>query len=157
MGSLHFSLTEEPDRSRIYFSGGIDEDTDFRGLTPASQVLFLDLDGIKVINSTGIRKWISWIKLQMDKTIVLAHCPRIFIDQLNMVAGFLPNGAKVQTFYVPYYSDSTGSEKNVIFQVGKEVIDGQVKHFPQVTGEDGKEMQLDVHPEKYFKFLKSFT
>lgn len=157
MSSLKFSQTESQDLLRISFKGRVDEDADFKELRVQKPQVELNLQGITLINSTGIRKWIAWIKEHGDKSITLVNCPQIFIEQLNMVAGLLPSGAKVLSFYVPYFSEESGEEKSILYSVGREIINGQVKVPDAVLDERGKQMEIDIYPEKYFKFVKLFT
>ena len=73
-----------------------------------------------------------------------------------MVAGFLPDNGKVESFYVPYYCDATGAEKMVLFSEGKEFTGADVNPPEDVKDDDtGDEMELDVIEAKYFKFLQS--
>src|SRR5262245_9841324 len=101
---------------QIRLQGHIDEDATFNGLeiTKAAKV-HLDLDGVSAINSCGIREWIKWIRTAPTTSqIVYQNCPKVIVDQINMVAGFLPENAKVASFYVPYYSDASGNEKMIL-------------------------------------------
>jgi hypothetical protein len=79
----------------------------------------------------------------------------VIVDQMNMVDGFLPSVATVESFYVPYYNEESGSEKNVLFRYGVEYKDGQVQYPTAVKDESGKPMEMDIIENKYFKFIKS--
>jgi hypothetical protein len=144
-------------QTSVIMTGDINEDSDFRAFKADQAQVVLDLGGITSINSTGIRLWISWIKEIEGKKIELVHCPKVLVDQMNMVAGFLPEGAKVRSFYVPYFEEKSGVEKSLLFSVGKEILNGQV-HPPAVVEDDaGEPMTMDVFPSKYFRFVKNFT
>jgi hypothetical protein len=139
----------------VKLSGHIDEDATFNGLelTSANQVV-LELEGVTAINSCGIREWIKWIRTAPNGAkIVYKKCPKVIVDQINMVAGFLPDNGKVESFFVPYYSDESGNEKMILFQEGKEFKGTEVFPPQQIKDESGSEMEMDVIEAKYFKFL----
>lgn len=156
---MSFSVSQQPVDTRLFIkiSGSIDEDSNFQPVEAASfKGLVLDLEGVTAINSVGIREWIKWTKtLPPAVPVTLCKCPKIIVDQINMVSGFLPAGAQVESFFVPYYSDASGNEKMVLFTRGKEFKDGQLNPPEQVTDESGEAMELDVIETKYFKFIKN--
>jgi len=134
----------------------IDEDADFSALSiNGAQEVYIDMDGIKSINSCGIREWIKWISEGASARVTYAKCPKVIVDQMNMVDGFLPTYAKVESFYVPYYNEDSGSEKNVLFRYGVEFREGQVQPPSEVKDEGGQSMEMDIIESKYFKFIKS--
>jgi len=137
--------------------GNIDEDANFSPpeLGSATAVA-LDLEGVTAINSVGIREWIKWVKtMPASIQLSVARCPKIIVDQINMVAGFLPQGTMIESFYVPYYSDASGNEKMVLFTNGVEFKGGELFPPEAVKDEDGTDMEMDVIEAKYFKFLKN--
>lgn len=148
-------LQKDGDKVNVTLSGVIDEDIDFTKypIEGAKQIQ-LNLGGIKSINSCGIREWIKWINKAKDASIVYDQCPKIIVDQINMVEGFLPSNGRVASFYVPYYSEESGNEKNILFTWGKEFTDKGLMTPAAVKDEDGSEMEMDVIEAKYFKFLK---
>src|SRR5262249_15170951 len=98
----------------LELKGSIDEDASFTNPDlGGSTAVVLDLEGINSINSVGIREWIKWMKGAFPSNLQLSvrRCPKIIVDQINMVSGFLPANAKVESFYVPFYADGSGSEK----------------------------------------------
>jgi hypothetical protein len=116
----------------------------------------LDLADVTAINSVGIREWIKWIKaFPANVQISVRRCPKIIVDQINMVAGFLPSAAVVESFFVPYYSDATGTEKMVLFEKDKQYANGDVTPPEDVKDDSGEAMEMDVIEAKYFKFLKN--
>lgn len=136
--------------------GSVDEDAVLNnvGFDGASEVV-LDLDKITSINSCGIREWIKWLKTAPPTAkVVYRNCPKIIVDQINMVAGFLPENGTVESFYVPYFNEDAGTEKMVLFRKGTEFGDGDVKPPSDVKDDSGQPMEMDVIEAKYFKFLK---
>lgn len=155
MGKFESKIQTEGDKKILKLSGVIDEDADFAQLNIAgAREVQLDLNEVKSINSCGIREWIKWMGQASGAKVSYVNCPKIIVDQINMVDGFLPNQGQVLSFYVPYYNEDTGSEKNVLFRYGQEYTEGQVKPPATITDESGQPMEMDVIESKYFKFIK---
>lgn len=156
MGEFQFSKNKQGETLTVQIKGHIDEDAilsniDYEG---ASQVN-LDLQDVTAINSCGIREWIKWVKSAPNGCkIVYKNCPKIIVDQINMVAGFLPDNGVVESFYVPYYNEDSGNEKMILFKSGAEFKGGEIFPPAAVKDESGQEMEMDVIEAKYFKFLK---
>lgn len=155
MSKFDIRLEKNGEELKVTVTGVIDEDADFSPHNLSSvQKINMHLGAVKSINSCGIREWIKWIATAQGTPINYFECPKIIVDQINMVQGFLPANAKVQSFYVPYYCDDAGSEKTILFTYGKEFTDTEVKPPTEVKDEDGNVMEMDVVEAKYFKFIK---
>lgn len=155
MGKFDLQIEKDGSAWKVKMSGTIDEDVDFGqyALTGAPKV-DLFLSDVKSINSCGIREWIKWIGTAGPVAVSYNDCPKIIVDQINMVQGFLPAQGRVNSFFVPFYSEDSGGEKNVLFQAGQDYNDaGEIK-VPVVKDDEGHEMEMDVVEAKYFKFLK---
>jgi hypothetical protein len=154
--SFNIEQKVEGPKAKIMLKGNIDEDASFAGsdLSNVSDIT-LDLQEVKAINSCGIREWINWIRTApAGAQITFENCPKIIVDQINMVAGFLPEKAKVRSFYVPYYCDSSGNEKMVLFREGQEFKGSDIFAPEEVKDDEtGEFMEMDVIEAKYFKFL----
>jgi hypothetical protein len=155
MGKLEVKIDKNSGKLKINMAGTIDEDVDFSqfSIGEAGEVE-LELAGVKSINSCGIREWIKWMATNKSGRINFNQCPKVIVDQINMVDGFLPGNGKVSSFFVPYYNDESGSEKNVLFRYGTEFTEGNLTPPPAVKDEKGNEMEMDVIESKYFKFIK---
>jgi hypothetical protein len=110
---------------------------------------------VKSINSCGIREWIKWLAANPVQSILYFECPKIIVDQINMVQGFLPKHGKVRSFFVPYFEDDSGEEKDVLFSYGKEFDDSGIHPPNEVLSSEGRPMEMDVIEAKYFRFLKA--
>lgn len=155
MGKLDFKIENQNGTAVVDLSGSIDEDVDLNTVNLAGHAqVELNLEGLKAINSCGIREWIKWLGNYSQAQISFSNCPKVIVDQINMVDGFLPSNGKVKSFYVPYYNDDSGSEKNILFSYGKEFTEGQLNPPAAVQDEDGNDMEMDVIEAKYFKFIK---
>jgi hypothetical protein len=123
----------------------------------------IDLSGVTFINSTGILSWIEWfIYLQIrnkDIQINFFNCPKIIVDQMNNVKGFLPKGAKVKSFAVPFYCESCNKSitkmatLDVDYTEGSESFPGQIEIDPPVCDVCGQQSEIDYAPQKYLYFL----
>jgi len=140
---------------KVTLAGVIDEDADFNPHSLAgAPAISLELENVKSINSCGIREWIKWMGTAGGAGVQYHKCPKIIVDQINMVQGFLPATGKVMSFYVPFYNDDSGEEKSVLFTLGKEYGDKGLQQPPEVKDTQGQAMEMDVVEAKYFKFLK---
>lgn len=157
MGQFSVSKRTEGDSVVLSFQGNIDEDASFQDIQLGEGSKFiLDLEKVNSINSCGIREWIKWIRgAPAGSQITYRKCPKVIVDQINMVSGFLPDNAKVQSFYVPYYSDGSGTEKMILFETGVHFGDGKLQPPDEVKDDaSGELMEMDVIEAKYFKFLQ---
>lgn len=156
---MSFSITNQPEGAKLILkiSGGVDEDANFQPVDlSAFKSVVLDVEGVSAINSVGIREWIKWMKgFPAGVQVAIRHCPKIIVDQINMVAGFLPPATLIESFFVPYYAESSGTEKMVLFENGKQFKDGQLNAPADIKDDSGEPMEMDVIEAKYFKFLKN--
>jgi len=156
MGQFKAEKNQSGGELVIRLIGHIDEDATFNGLgLDGASKITLELEGVSAINSCGIREWIKWVRTAPDSAeVVYKKCPKVIVDQINMVSGFLPNNGKVESFFVPYYADASGAEKMVLFSEGKEFKGQEVFPPGEVKDESGEVMEMDVIEAKYFKFLQ---
>lgn len=155
MGKADVKLNKTADKWTVQISGTIDEDMDFSQYSlSGSKAIEVELGGLKGINSCGIREWIKWMGSANGAPISFVNCPKVIVDQINMVDGFLPASGKVMSFYVPYYNDDSGAEKNILFRYGTEFTEGSVTPPASVKDSEGNDMEMDVLESKYFKFIK---
>ncbi len=148
-------LKIENNKINIKVYGVIDEEIKFSNypLCETSSMVFDFIDA-KGINSCGIREWIRWITPFAHIPMTYKNCPKIIVDQINMVDGFLPAKGMVESFYVPYYSEESDEEKHILYTFGKEFTADEIFHPTQVLDSHKKPMELDVIESKYFRFLQ---
>jgi hypothetical protein len=156
MGQFSAKKTQSGGEVNVTFAGHIDEDAQFSDLDlGGTSKVIVDLENVSAINSCGIREWIKWIRTAPASAhVIYKKCPKIIVDQINMVAGFLPENGKVESFFVPYYSDASGDEKMILFSEGKEFKGNEVFPPGEVKDESGDAMEMDVIEAKYFKFIQ---
>jgi hypothetical protein len=155
MSKFAFQKSTEGDATVFHFQGHIDEDASFANLDfGGAMKIVVSLEKVSAINSCGIREWIKWIRTApAGSQITYRKCPKVIVDQINMVSGFLPENGKVESFYVPYYSENAGTEKMILFETGVHFADGKINAPDEVKDDAGEVMEMDVIEAKYFKFL----
>lgn len=160
-----FKVQEKTDGDSLLlvFDGVIDEEVKFPAVdTSKYKKVFIDLKGVRSINSVGIREWLNWMRPISDQSqVVFLKTPKALVFQMNMVEGFLPKSGFVKSFYVPFYCEKCDKEESVLFTVGQEVqlspgnytINFDVK-AAKLCGQPDCEMEMDASEAKYFQFLK---
>lgn len=124
--------------------------------------LVIDLGKVNYINSVGIKNWILWMrKIPKECQLVLQRVPPSVVNQVNVVAGFLPAHAILQSVMVPYYCDTCSKEDNLIYEQNKNYTlyangqEGVVTHPKEVKcGKPECTFTTDVLESKFFKFIK---
>lgn len=142
-------------KTQIDVVGAIDENfSQFTKDVPKTGTLEFSLQSLKSINSTGIREWIKLMQSLPGAQITFTSCPKIFIDQVNMVSGFIPTNSQVMSFYVPYYNEDLDRECLVLYKSGEHYTGKNVNVQDNYTDSEGNAFELDVVKAKYFKFLQ---
>lgn len=152
-GKFQFAVEESAEQVTIALKGVIDEDVDFAQIpTPAKGRYIFNFDGVKGINSCGIREWVRFCeKINPDAKMVYHNCTQIIIEQINMVAGFFRSGSKVERFYAPYFCEKCDEERKILIDANA-VKDNEA---PEMKCSDcGSTLEFDALEEQYFRFLK---
>lgn len=151
------------DEVNYYLKGYINEFSQFgtHSFQSANKINFY-FEKIEMINSTGILNWINWLNLvlQYNPRLQLTYsgCPKVVVDQMNKIKGFLPDSAIVKSFDVPFYCKDCGKNYSKQIVLGKEYragedthgqIDLEVMSCPKCN----QPMEYDFVSDKYFKFL----
>lgn len=159
---MDYSFVEDSDSTTLQIFGEIKEKSQFpdvREKMQAGKTLYIDLSGVSSINSLGIKLWNEWVgSISCVDQIVFRDVPPCIILQMDMVDQFLPKGARISSFMVPYYCGTCDREFNVLFENQKDVAveEGQVviKRDVQSLCETGRcDVSEDIHTKKYFRFL----
>lgn len=157
MARLSIVPTTIGDLQGLQLSGDIDEDTVLETVAlPSATEFAIDLSHVTSINSCGVREWLAWIKkISSDKKIKYVKCPRSFVEQINMVHGFCPDGVDVDSFYVPYYCEKCDRSSEILIQKGKEFDKASLKLPENVQCQKcSSDTVLDVIESEYFRFLR---
>ena len=152
-GKFKFETQDTGTQMHVTFSGIIDEDVDFSQVPVEKREAYVfNFDGVKGINSCGIREWVKFSeKFDPATKMVYLNCTQIIIEQINMVAGFFRAGSEVRNFYAPYFCEKCDEERKVLIDAGK--VDNNAA--PEMKCPECKEtMEFDALEEQYFRFLK---
>ncbi|MCO4794148.1 MAG: hypothetical protein KC493_10565 [Bacteriovoracaceae bacterium] len=131
--------------------GQIDEDASFEKILSIKQEVYIfDLEEINLINSCGVREWINFLeKLPSTSSITYRNVPQVVVEQINMVQGFVREGAQIESFYAPYYNEQTDQVVKILINVN-DVKDGKAPQKDQ----DGTTLEFDAIEAQYFNFIK---
>lgn len=148
---------------QVAVSGYIGENAGLFDLNFAGvQKVMIDLSGVTYMNSVGVKNWINWTgRFPPTLQIEFHNCPTLIVNQVNMVAGFLPNNGTVESLSAPFACESCNREENVGLKRGVEYqyatsAAGMTFTLPQVNCPKCKQvMELDAIEAKFFNFLKS--
>jgi hypothetical protein len=140
----------------LRLGGSIDEEMSLNDMDiDQYKTVFIDVGQIEFINSVGSREWVKWMKdLNTDIKLRFLNCPKIFIDQANMIEGFVPQHATIDSFSVPYFCEGC---ENLTFNTYQTTeIQGKVDRIPEFVDCEhcGKKAEIDVVPSTFFKFLR---
>lgn len=138
----------------IDLKGMMDEDMD---LSKASQVnektLIFNFSGVEGINSCGIRDWIEFLgKINGVEKIIYEQCPQVIIEQMNMVKGFVPDKAEINSFYAPFFCESCDNEEKVLLKASDIKANGVPEDLP--CSKCKNPLEFDAIPNQYFHFIK---
>ena len=150
--SLQWTLHSSPDRIEVRLSGIINEAADFASLLDPLEdgALRLDLSGITLINSCGIREWVRFVA-RLDRPgrdIEFVRCSPAIVRQLNLISNFCGPGV-VRSVLLPYFCDACGVE----ITRGMELDDAQVTVDEVIACEGcGGEAEFDDLVDRYLAF-----
>ncbi len=156
--SLKVHITTEGSDVTIAFEGILDETSRLPELSePVKGELRLDLEKLTLINSMGIHKWITWMRhrTNMQGSMVLVNCRPVVINQINILRGFLPDYARVDSFFVPYSCENCGFDEKLLLKRGVEYDDQRQVQFAteKACPSCGGVLGLDIMHDRYFKFM----
>jgi len=152
MSSLEINVESTTPEVKVTLRGQINEDSDLSALeTLSGDSLILDLQGIDMINSCGIREWVEFQNKHFNfPKVIYENCPQVIIEQMNVVAGFIHKNGIIKSFFAPYFNESTDQEIKILL-TPDEVVDGKA---PVKKSDDGQELEFDDIEAQYFNFLK---
>jgi hypothetical protein len=154
VSKFSYKKIEELSYVTFYFEGSIDESFSTFNVKPhQNKGVKIDFAKVTSINSIGIRNWISWVSSSPGISFTFLNCPVCVVEQINNVKGFIPENSVIESFFVPYYSEHTGEEKHELYKINKDFQPGKTPVVKPIKDSTGKNMDLDVYPQKYFKFL----
>lgn len=138
---------------RFRLHGAITEESRFDDiLEQLPESFVLDLGEVTRINSSGVRKWLDFVRaLGPLRSVDLDRCPVAFVSQLNMIAG-MAGAARVRSVFVPLVCPACELTSEDIVAV--EAASGDLLSARTCTT-CGAELELDVEPSQYFAFTST--
>jgi len=151
--SLHVKRDVGPDGAVFELSGILDEHADLSFFRDLHGTIRVHLDDLHRINSFGVRIWMAAIAdIPEDATVELYECPPQFVDQINLLKGFLGR-AKVVSFQATYACDRCLAERDVL--VDAETCHRDGDQLPtDVICACGQTMQPDLLEDVFLGFLR---
>ena len=140
---------------RVY--GMLDEN--FGGFgDPGASTVVLDVSGLKFITSFGVRQWLRAMAglPPTARDVYLAGCPRIFVEQLNMILNF-GGKAQILTLLAPYRCVTCGAESEHMIDAVAQATDIANGRLPErACPKCNGKLVLDEIPEMYFACLQRY-
>lgn len=157
MSSLVLGQSRDGDTLRLTLKGQIDEDADYGSVKAAGvRRIVFDFEGVKLINSTGIQRWIKFLQgLPSDAEVVFSRCAIRVVTQINLFPGFLGGRpVKVESFYAPYFCEACDSSCDVLLETARHSVDASMTKAPKMQcPKCGGAAEFDGIEKKYFLFL----
>lgn len=150
---MNFSIERRLGGGRLLLGlrGAIDEHADLSAVAGIDRDADIDLDGVRRINSFGVRAWTRALRgAGARHRIRLFRCPPILIDQANMIHGFF-HPATVISFYVPMWCEGCDESASVLVERQRYEDEGMA----EVPCKSCREpLEIDEWEEHYFGFLR---
>lgn len=154
MSTLTITSNEDEKSFTIIIEGSINESFLQKSVRiPSQKKIIIDLSKVNSINSLGIRHWIQWIRTYPNSEYTFRNCPQCVVDQMNSVSDFIPTKCTIESFYVPYYCEDDGEEKQILYKLNEDYFMNNPVTPKEIKDASGHKMEIDTHPQKYFKFL----
>ena len=152
--NFSFKTSEETNFINVFLEGPINESfASFDLQVNRDKSIRFEFSKVSSINSIGIRFWISWLHRNPGIVYHFKNCPVCIVEQINNVRDFMPLGTTIESFFVPYYSEFTGEEKHELYVQKTDFQQGKSPLIKPITDSEGNSMEVDIYPQKYFKFL----
>lgn len=150
---------------QIEIEGSIGETSPFFTIPiKDSTEIIIDMDKMTYMNSIGVKNWIIWtMKIPSKCEVKLLNAPVLIASQASMVQGFVTPKIKIESVRIPYACESCGLEKSELAQANKDFFYENppqqaklalIPEMPCPKCQTGK-LELDIIPEKTFRFLKT--
>lgn len=155
--SLRVDLYKDSRATTLRLSGAIDETAQLVELgSRVDPPLVIDLGGVKLINSIGVRDWVRFLRAVVPRgPVTLRHCPVLMVNQFNLIRG-AATGAHIDSFQAPYMCDGCGAEEIVELTPGRHLPKGSKSTPPDFPcPRCGGSLRFDEFPESYLLFLES--
>lgn len=155
MSKFNIELNIQNGQGNVRLQGLMDEDMDLSKISTVNEdKLVFDFKEVTGINSCGIRDWITFLgELSQTVNVAYINCPQVIIEQMNMVKGFLPEGAVIESFYAPFFCEECDNEEKVLMSPN-DIIGGKAPTDLKCSSCGAVGLEFDSLPNQYFHFIK---
>ena len=157
--SFSCDIQEDGDKMSIIIGGAIDEDVKFPQLnTSGFNFINFDFQNLALINSCGIREWVIWLRtIPVEIQVSYFNCPRVLIEQINMIDGLMTQNGNVGSFYLPYYCEECDDLTLLLCEKDKDYSKGGFEPKEYIKcGKCGENAEIDIIESKYLKFINLY-
>lgn len=146
---IRWTVTDREDGGvDVCMDGEITETVDFDQITKRSSGrIMLDLDGVRRINSFGVRNVLEFLRAQ-DELVDVERCRPVMVQQLGMIPE-LSARVRVRSLYVPFECPRCFAAHEEIVTMGR----GRPRLEPPQCPTCRAPMQLAEPEDRYFAFL----
>jgi CheY-like chemotaxis protein len=147
-----WDMTVDADGTKVSLQGDFNEGTSFADLAGRLKgVIEFDLWGVRHINSTGVHRWIQFLRQLTSATAyTFVRCSVAFVTQAAMVPDVLGKG-QVISFAAPYHCEGCEMDEERLLHTGALGPDRTPPEFS--CSRCGKKLSFDEIPRRYFEFL----
>jgi hypothetical protein len=151
---LKWQITsQESGETRVRLKGDITERVSFDDLDLEGDHIVLVPDGIRYINSTGVKRLLKFMEVCCDTAkVTLERCSPAIVAQLNLVPR-LADCVSVRSVIAPLECVECVAVNDVLVELGDAV------EPPELPAREcavcGAKMQLAELEERYFSFMSS--
>ncbi len=141
----------------FYLDGDLTEFADLDVLKAGSNPLLLNLDGVKRLNSMGIRRFLKFIMDWSPNTMRLFNVRTEFISNLNVIPQMLGGPSSrscVESLYIPFFCEKCQKSEEILFSMEDITFsDSDIKvDEDQTCSSCGSTLDLDNELHEYFLF-----
>lgn len=131
----------------ISMKGNLDENAKIENVkVNQCNKIVIDVAGVKMINSCGVRTWLLWTNsLPENMPVALHNCGHIFISSANIIRGFFPKNFEIVSARIPYSCLTCSKPTDVIHDKSKGT---EIAEFIKCS-HCGQQAEIDVIPEEY--------
>ena len=118
-GSLEARIESREGATWVGLSGDITEAARLDELNRLPGPLRIDLGGIRLINSLGVRAWVQFIARceAAGVPIMIDRCAPVMVSQISMIKGFMGARTRVASLLVPYFCQACNDDDTKLFNV----------------------------------------
>jgi hypothetical protein len=147
---LQYTDGEFEGKKLLIVEGSLDDTVDLAPFEDPSYT-YVDCEKLNRMLSVGIRKWVLTLKARpSDAPLYFVRCSVMFVEQLNVIDGFVGN-SEVQSFFAPYICEDCDEEHAFLLKKD-DVVDSEApsKTCPSCS----KELEFDEDEDEFFEFLE---